>query len=55
MFYNRARRISYRGKWEGAVHMTPKDELIKSIIRLLQYADEDKLKKIYYFILGIIK
>ena len=25
--------------------MTPKDELIKSIIRLLQYADEDKLKK----------
>lgn len=35
--------------------MTPKDELIKSIIRLLQYADEDKLKKIYYFILGIIK
>ncbi len=35
--------------------MTPKDELMQSIVRLLQYADESKLKNIYYFVLGIIK
>lgn len=35
--------------------MMSKDKLLKSIIRLLEQADEAKLKNIYYFVLGIIK
>lgn len=35
--------------------MTPRERLIESIIRLLQDADERKLRNIYNFVLHIIK